>query len=338
MKKRISIFASVLIICKVLYLDIAVAAPQLGKPCKQEGSVGHFEGKGFTCALVGKKLTWISSNGIFQGGPSSASKSDLNVDPFVAKVYNAYDHKACKSSHPNFDATYVSTPNYSLDMLKKQKVLFEQAMSCYNNYFDRKITINIALATENDFDFMASQTTNGKPVFDLIQLRWIKFMMDRIGSGAGRFAGSAGWSKTTDSAWVIMIDSSKNTQPDAHGAAHEFVHILQSYSKSPISEFYGDGSNDATYLNLPPWFWEGTAELFSYASITSSAGLFSAQMAVARSQANGAPSMKKINSSAEVVSTLQKLVAPSNQEANMMNYALGSVACEYLLGTYGYAK
>lgn len=223
-------------------------------------------------------------------------------------------------------------------MLAQQKVLFEQAMSCYNAYFDKSVNINIALLTENDYDFLAAQTTGGTPTFDAIQLRWAKFMMDRINSGAGRFAGSAGWSTSTNSAWVLMIDSTKSTVPDAHGAAHEFVHILQSYSKSGLFPFYGDGANDDTYVNLPNWFWEGTAELFSYASISNSAGTFSAQMAEARTQGNGAPTLNKISTTSEVIKTLTSLKAPSSQEANSMMYALGSVASEYLLSMYGYKK
>jgi len=265
---------------------------------------------------------------------------DKKVDPLVLKAYNTFDHKSCKGKHPNFTATYLTSPTYNPVMLSQQKVLFEQAMACYNAYFDKPVTINIALATEKDYDFMASQSLNGLPVFDEIQLRWIKFMMNRIDpvSHLGVFAGSAGWSTTTSSAWVIMLDASNRTTPDAHGAAHEFVHILQSYSKSVFFPHYGDGSGPEDYVNVPNWFWEGTAELFSSATITSSAGEFSAQMRDVRTQGKGSPSLNKITTTDGVVSTVLKLGAPSNQEANQMMYALGSAVCEYILGTYGYAK
>ena len=167
-------------------------------------------------------------------------------------------------------------------------------------------------------------------------------MMHRIdpSSHLGRGAGSAGWSTTTNSAWVIMLDSSLNTSPDAHIAGHEFVHILQSYSKSVFFPLYGDGSTSADYLNLPTWFWEGTAELFSYASITATAGAFSAQMRDVRNQGKGAPTLNKISTPDGVVSTLKILNDPANpgNEGNNMFYALGSVMCEYILATYGYDK
>jgi hypothetical protein len=116
------------------------------------------------------------------------------------------------------------------------------------------------------------------------------------------------------------------------------VHILQSYSKSNNFPFYGDGSTAADYVNLPTWFWEGTAELFSYDSISASAGIFSANMAMARTQAKESPSLNKITTAAQLISTMKLIEAPSNQESNMMNYALGSVECEYILAKYGYAK
>ena len=313
-----------------------MAAPQLGASCKQEGAIAHIDGKVLICARVGKVLKYVNGDGQVGLGPTV--KADQNVDPTVAKAFATYDHAACKGAHPNFSASYLVSDTYSQTMLVKQKALFEQAMSCYSRYFDHQVNINIALLTESDYNFLASQMINGKPIYDEKQLRWAKFMMDRIGTGKGRFAGSAGWSVTTDSAWVLMIDSSKSQTPDVHGAAHEFVHILQSYSRSNNFPFYGDGSTDADYVNLPTWFWEGTAELFSYNSISPSAGIFSANMALARTQAKESPTLNKIATSSQLISTLKLVEAPSNQEANMMNYALGSVECEYILAKYGYAK
>jgi hypothetical protein len=315
----------------------AQAEPKLGATCKREGEIAHMPSGALICSKVGKVLKYVKYT-LNPAGPVSGVVPDKVVDPTVLKTYNAYNHAACKSGHPNFTANYLSSPTYKSEMVSKQKVLFEQAMSCYSGYFDRKLTINIALLTEGDYDFLTSQMTNGIQTFDSIQLRWAKFMMDRISSGAGKFAGSAGWSPSADSAWVLMIDSSKNTSPDPHCAAHEFVHILQSYSKSVFFPYYGDGSTDADYVNVPNWFWEGTAELFSYASISSSPGIFSAQMAQVRTQANGAPSLKKITTISQLISTIKSLGAPSNQESNSMMYALGSVFCEYLLSTYGYTN
>jgi len=326
-----------------LYAQPSFAAPTALGSCSSPDVKVKISGKTYHCIRTARG-NFVYAPLAVQAGTDinsmagAVAGSDKNINATVLKAYNAYNHLACKSKHPNFVATYLTSPNYSPAMLEKQKVLFEQAMSCYNAYFDHQVVINIALVTEGDYEFLAAQITEGKPVFDEIKLRWAKFMMQRIGSGAGRFAGSAGWSTDTHSAWVLMIDSAKSTTPDAHGAAHEFVHILQSYSKSVFYPFYGDGSTDADYVNLPPWFWEGTAELFSYAAISASPGAFSAQMAQARLQGKESPSLNKITTNTEVVSTLQKLEAPSDQQANMMNYALGSVACEYLLATYGYSK
>jgi hypothetical protein len=325
--------------CSVLTISVTPvqAAPKLGATCKRVGEIAHITNGTLICSKVGKFLKYKSFDSNSAGSVNNAIP-DEKVDSMVLKAYNAYNHAVCNGSHPNFIANYLASPTYKADMLAKQKVLFEQAMSCYSDYFDHKATINIAFVNESDYEFLASQKTNGVQTFDAIQLRWAKFMMERLSSGAGTFAGSAGWGVASNSAWVLMIDSSKSSMPDAHGAAHEFVHILQSYSKSVFYPYYGDGSSNADYLNVPNWFWEGTAELFSYASINSSAGAFSAQMAQARLQANGAPSLKKITNTNEFITTIKKLGAPSGQEENSMMYGLGSVVCEYLLGTYGYAK
>jgi hypothetical protein len=335
MKSKLTVILAATLM--VTILPSANAFPVIGGKCKVEGAYGHLAGKPFMCVRVGKDLKYQYTDESKLSGLGGV-KSDVKVDPIVQKAYAAYDHTSCKGNHPNFSANYLVSPNYSPGMLIKQKANFEQAMSCYNNYFDKNVEINIALVTEKDYDFLATQTTNGKSVFDDKKLRWSKFMMDRLATGKGRFAGSAGWSVDTGSAWVLMIDSTSSTSPDAHGAAHEFVHILQSYSKSNNFPFYGDGSTDADYVNLPTWFWEGTAELFSYASISPTPGYFSGAMASARLQAKESPSFNKISTPDKFVSTMKLLEAPTNQEANMMFYALGSVECEYILETYGYAK
>jgi hypothetical protein len=310
------------------------AASKIGSSCKRQGVTLKYQTEILVCMRVGNSLKYQIPKSV-SGGNSS---NQMDVDKTVLQAFNAFDHAACKGKHPNFSASYLKSPSYSTDILNQQKSLFEQAMACYNNYFDRNIKINIALVNESDYEFLLGQSSQGVPVFDEIQLRWAKFMMSRIASGAGRFAGSAGWSVPNNSAWVLMIDSSLSSAPDAHGAAHEFVHILQSFSKSSLFPYYGDGSTAADYVNMPTWFWEGTGELFSYENISKDPLEFSRNMREVRNQGQGSPSLNKISSEAQVVSTLKKLEFPEGQEANMMCYALGSVMSEYMLATYGYAK
>jgi hypothetical protein len=313
----------------------ATAASKIGSGCKHAGEVLQLPTGNLVCTKVGKVLKFEKSKSIFkQTNPATTS----NVDPIVIKAFNAYNHQACKGKHPNFTAKYLTSPGYSTAMLEQQKALFEQAMSCYNSYFEHPVLINIALVNEDDYEFLASQKSNGLPVFDAIQLRWAKFMMSRLSSGAGRFAGSAGWSVSTTSAWVLMIDSSLSSSPNAHGAAHEFVHILQSYSKSPFFPYYGDGSSSADYVNMPTWFWEGTGELLSYESISGDVSEFSENMHEVRNQGLESPSLNKIKTVDQVVSTFETLENPNGQEANMMCYAIGSVMSEYILANFGYEK
>jgi len=328
-------------------LSTAQAAPgKIGGPCSKIDSLTHVSGQTLVCASSGKKLVWkkFEVNPSAKSAPSAPAQSSspaVTIDPLVQKAFSAFDHASCAGSHPNFSAEYLVSPNYPAAMLQKQKVLFEQAMGCYNKYFDRQIKISIALGNEKDGDFLAGRTILGNPMFDATQIHWIHDFSSRIaatGNGNGnRAAGSAGWSVKNDQAWVVMIDSSFNTAPDPHMASHEFVHILQSYSRSKFFQTYGDGSSSKDYVNMPPWFWEGTGELFSYESIKPTAQQFNAQMLEARNQGKEAPSLNKITTTDQVITTLELLQAPTNQEANMMTYALGSVMCEYILGTYGYS-
>jgi hypothetical protein len=312
------------------------AASKIGSSCKRQGVTLKYKGEILVCTRVGNSLKYQIPKSDSSRGSSNPIQEGVNK--VVVQAFNAFDHAACKGKHPNFSVSYLKSPSYSTEMLTQQKSLFEQAMSCYNNYFDQNVRINIALVNENDYEFLLGQKNQGVPVFDEIQLRWAKFMMSRISSGAGRFAGSAGWNVTSNSAWVLMIDSSLSTAPDSHGAAHEFVHILQSYSKSPLFPYYGDGSTAADYVNMPTWFWEGTGELFSYETISKDSLEFSRNMHEVRNQGQGSPSLNKISTEAQVVSTLKILESPEGQEANMMCYALGSVMSEYILANYGYAK
>jgi hypothetical protein len=325
---------------------VAQAAPaKIGGPCSKINSFTHVSGVTLVCSTSGKKLVWkkLDTNQPTESGSTpQGSSSSLAIDPLVQKAFSTFDRVSCSGSHPNLSAEYLVSPNYSATMLEKQKILFDQAMGCYNQYFDRKVKISIALGTEKDGEFLASRTISGNPMFDASQIRWIQGSAARItatGNGTGnRAAGSAGWNVGNDQAWIVMLDSTFNTAPDSHMASHEFVHILQSYSRSKFFKTYGDGSTSRDYVNMPPWFWEGTAELFSYESIKSTVQSFNAQMLEARNQGKESPSLNKITNTDQVISTLELLQAPTNQEANMMNYALGSVACEYILGTYGYSS
>ena len=316
-------------------INPAQAASKIGTSCKRVGMVLPISGGYLLCTKTAVGLK-------YENPPKKPLNSSVaNPDEMEQKViqaFNAYDHEACKGSHRNFIATFLTSPGYTTSMLGKQKILFDQAMSCYNNYFDHPVKINVILLTNNDYEFLASQQSDGKPLVDQVQLRWAKFMMDRISSSSSRFAGSAGWSVPNSSAWVLMIDSTANTSPDSHGAAHEFVHILQSYSKSIFFPNYGDGSTPADYVNMPTWFWEGSGELLSYASLSKSAVEFSNNMREVRNQAQGAPSLNKISTNEEVIARFQSIEDPNGQEANYMCYALGSVLSEYILATFGYQK
>lgn len=329
---------SYLVLCFLLFIssnNVANAASKIGTSCKKLGMILPISDGYLLCTKVGTVLK-------YERPPKKASTNEGTtsdeMELKVVQAFNAYDHEACKGSHRNFVATYLTSPGYSTAMLAKQKVLFDQAMSCYNNYFDNPVKINVMLLTNKDYDFLATQQSDGKPLVDQIQLRWAKFMMDRISSGPSRFAGSAGWSVPNSSAWVLMIDSTLSTSPDAHGAAHEFVHILQSYSKSVFFPFYGDGSTSADYVNMPTWFWEGSGELLSYESLSKTAVEFSSHMRDVRNQAQGAPTLNKISTIEDVISRFQSLEDPNGQEANSMCYALGTVLTEYMLGTFGYQK
>ncbi len=313
----------------------ALAASKIGSGCKHAGDILQLSAGNLICTKVGKVLKFEKPKSISK--PTN-SATISNVDPIVFKAFNSYNHEACKGKHPNFTAKYLTSPGYSTALLAQQKVLFEQAMSCYNSYFEHPVVINIALVNEDDYEFLVSQKSNGLPVFDEIQLRWAKFMMSRLSSGAGSFAGSAGWSIPSTSAWVLMIDSSFSSSPNAHGAAHEFVHILQSYSKSPFFPYYGDGSTSADYVNMPTWFWEGTGELLSYESISGDVSEFSENMHEVRNQGQESPSLNKIKTEDQVVATFEALENPNGQEANMMCYAIGSVMSEYILANFGYEK
>lgn len=325
-----------LILCLGLGFSFpAEASVRVGSLCKHVGDTSLSTDGNLVCVKVGNKLNFQR---IPKKASTSASSGNQSFDQLIAKAYDAYDHKSCEGTHPNFRATYLVSANYKPTMLAQQKNLFERAMSCYNNYFDHPISINVALVTEKDYDFLASQIVDGHSTFDNIQLRWANFMMDRISKGPGRFAGSAGWSVPVSSAWVIMIDSGSSNSPDSHGAAHEFVHILQSYSKSNLFPHYGDGSSPADYVNMPTWFWEGTAELFSYESLSKSASDLRFNMFEVRNQGKESPSLNRISNEAQFTSTMKLLESPDGQEANMMCYALGSVVSEYILANFGSQK
>lgn len=345
MKKRASIFvASLLVVTAGLP---ASAAPTAWSSCSKLGQVVKIAGANFHCIKTARGNFAFAPANMPNGSaapiPGGSGKSDAKVDPVTLAAYNAFDHKACLSTHPNIVANYFNSPGYSKTMLASQKSLFETSMNCFSAYFNRKITVNLYFGTEKDYDWFANSTnSSGNKTFSANQLQWLKFRTDAIAKTANgngnRAAGSAEWDKPSDSAWVLMLDSTFNSTPNVHMAAHEFVHILQSFSRASLFDSYSYDQTPANHINMPAWFWEGTAELFSFAAISTDVNHFSADIGANGTDVKENISLNKISSTDDVIKTFSLLNEPQGQEANSMSYSLGRIECEYILATYGYAK
>jgi len=323
-------------------LSQAQAAPVAGGACKTIGSITHIGGMSYTCQQVGKNRIYV----LPKKGATSASTSAQNkagsVDPLRAKAYSTLNPKVCGTSHSNIELKYEVAPDYSPDGTQKQKKLFDAISNCYNKFFGKKISVEIYLATQNDFALLQSMKDSaGVATFDTAQLSWAKSQMEHIsatGSGNGvRFAGSAAWSVPHQNAWSILINSTYGPSADAHVAAHEFVHILQTFARRQGFMLPSEDSLSVP-AGLPDWYWEGTAELFSFATVSPTIADFDSYMDVAKSEAKNSPSINHIGDQDTLVQRMQAIVSPANQDDIGMAYALGKMICEYVLGTYGYEK
>jgi hypothetical protein len=339
--KRIGLVLVLSITISSIFLN-AWAAPQVGGPCKTLGSITHIGGVSYTCQQVGKNKIYALPKKVSAPPSTSEQTKAAPIELVRTKAFSALNPKVCSTNHSNIELTYQIAPDYSPDGAKKQKELFDSIANCYNNFFGRKIGVSIYLFTQNDLSLLESmKDTSGSALFDSAQINWARSQMDHIsatGSGNGvRFAGSAAWSVSHQNAWSILINSTYGPSADAHVAAHEFVHILQTFARR---QGFALPSEDSLSVpdGLPDWYWEGTAELFSFATISQNIADFNSYMDVAKSEAKNSPSINHIMDESVLIQRMQAIVSPTNQDDIGMAYALGKMICEYFLGTYGYDK
>jgi len=333
-------------------LSVAQAAPgKIGSPCNKINSLTHVAGVTLVCATSGKKLIWKkiqngkpSKAGTAPQAPSpSPTVSPQNggaiVDSLRSTAFSSVHGIVCSQSHPHINLEKKIGANVPFDVQDVINPELDRVLNCFDTFFESTISLKVIYITEKDTDLLSSDVPQiiGQSELTNLTSTLNRYRQKEWGATGGSGGGTAGHNGDTDNYWLVLhLASYTNVHSYAvKGIMHEFTHILQLYGRRGAHTT----SEAEWYANMPGYFLEGGAETLAYTFTSSS--LTSYNFDINKSQndnTRGIPSARNMKDLGIAITILKTIMAPSDSQTRNLQYPLGSLVCEYILGKYGIDK
>lgn len=226
--------------------------------------------------------------------------------------------------------TLVSSPTLTSQMMQPYIDALNQSVFMWNDYFPNS-NIFIYLFTEKDADWLKSIIPNS----NTDSLAQAEKQIRNLGNNPCQFGG-AGANLNRIPMFQLCIDTRYPIEDKTAILFHEYFHLVAEYQRRNIN---GPG-------NIPCWIQEGSATFVGYSMFNQDYKwdeivrrkydndfVFSATLGL---------KAKLANISKEDTVLLYKALEPSNNDPNNQNcannagYALGALAFENLVSTYGF--
>ena len=346
----------------------AAKNPVPGATCSPAGTSRTVKGVKYTCAKKGKKSTWsvttsapsvttttipadsLSYKGKMIYGIKDAvltRKADSGnyyetdsrqASAFTAirqRAYSELNPSSLSTSHPNIEFVYDIRPSFPTSLIEFTKRELDIAAALWNNVFESKVQVNVALLTEQDREYIKGDRwyENNLPgIFTRFDGRSERPF---IAGGGGYWQRTGPWSGNIYLATASHFDQSYVNYEWPQVARHEFFHVVQDYviykrgRPQPSSQ-----SEDA--LLSPLHFREGGANAISYLTAFRTRGWSSdaiSWLVWERSRNN--QSWMSISSVDDAVKMMTATEQREPNQAFEMSYAIGAVMYEWVIGTYG---
>jgi hypothetical protein len=329
MKIKVPAFLLVLILSISNSFMSADAATKAGSACTKVGLTSTNSGKTLVCSKSGKKLIWVA-------------KASTGIDSYREAAYSQSHLKSCGSSHPNINVEYFVPEDYPTDMLVKQKGFLEATLNCYGSYFDTQITLRASFVTEKDFTYAEQNAASlyGTEFTPVVTNILNRYKNKAWGNNVAASSGQAGYNNKNGKYFFIIEDGSYTPASALNQKVtiHEFVHVMQSYSRKNFYTTYNPG-DAMSYKNTPKWFWEGTAEAFSIGLYSSTFSNYESYMLRnSLGMREGSATYKGKQTAESINQLFKKVENEDSQELNDLGYPVGALLSEYMLAKYGYAK
>lgn len=369
MRTKILAVCFALTLTSVISPASATTAAQPGGKCTRVGATAISKGMKFTCVKKGKKTTWNSGVAI-KTSKETPSQSTVVADSLSYKGAMIYDLKdsnltrkadsgtyfetdsravssfsairqkahselALKSSavsHPNVEFTYDIRPSFPKALVEYSKRELSEAATLWNDIFGAKIKVQVYLVTEQDREYVKSNTwlQNNLPgSFDRFDS---KKERPFITGGGGYWENNGEWTGSIYLGTASYLDLTYVGYEWPQVAKHEFFHVVQDYSQYR----YKRARPSNGLIIQPQHFREGSANTVGF--LTGYRNLGWGSDAMDWRVWGGTTASKNwidIKSLDDVIRMMVGTETNQPYEAFEMSYAIGSLMYEWLIGTYG---
>ena len=279
------------------------------------------------------------------------SRNKSSFSAIRQRAYEEVNKNSGNINHPNVEFVYAITSTFPSDFAEYFKRELDEAAAFWNDYFKRKIKVNVYMVTEKDREYVKSNTWLQRNLVAVSNAPGQKAEFDRledrsqrpfVGGGAGFWKSNAGeWSGNLYISSASWVDLRNINFEWPQTVKHEFTHIVQDYAFYKNLE---DRPRELHEIVQPVHFREGGANAISFLSGFRNLGWSSDALdwnfwmhtrdfkswRTIRSESDAINLMKAL----ECLKTCEKPTA-DNPQAFFWAYSYGAVMYEWVLGTYG---
>jgi hypothetical protein len=352
----------------------AAKSPSPGASCSPAGTTRVVKGAKFTCVKKGKKTVWKVSKPSSSSATTTTTtipadslnykgkmiygikdamltrKADsgnyFETDSRQASAFSAIRQRAyselnpssLSTSHPNIEFVYDIRPSFPASLIEFTKRELDLAAALWNNVFESKVTVRVALLTEQDREYIKSIPWFGwyrdgaTATFDRFESRKER---PYIGGGAGYSEVDGNWYGHIFLTTASYLDLNYVNYEWPEVARHEFFHVVQQYAlfKNRRSRNFAPGE----YASLSPsHFVEGGANAVSYLTSFRTRGWSSDAMNwLIWERSTNTKSWMTVSSIDDAINMMGGTEQVQPPQAFEMSYAIGAVMYEWVIGTYG---
>ena len=349
----------------------AAKSPSPGASCSPAGTTRVVKGTKFTCVKKGKKSVWNVSKPSASSATTTTTtvpadslnykgkmiygikeavltrKADsgnyFETDSRQASAFSAIRQRAyselnpssLSTSHPNIEFVYDIRPSFPASLIEFTKRELDLAAALWNNVFESKVQVNVALMTEQDRQYISGDNwymNNLPSIFSRFDGRNERPF---VGGGAGYWQRTGPWSGNIYLATASYLDLTYVGYEWPQVARHEFFHVVQDYVTYKNGRARPSSQSEDALLS-PLHFREGGANAISYLTAFRTRGWSSDAMNwLVWARSSDQRSWMKVASTEDAVAMMIATEQREPYQAFEMSYAIGAVMYEWVVGTYG---
>ena len=350
----------------------AAKSPSPGASCSPAGTTRLVKGARFTCVKKGKKSVWNVTKPSTSSATTTTTTTipadslshkstpvfdikdavltrradsgkyfetdSRQLSAFSAirqRAYSELNPTSLSRSHPNIEFVYDIRPSFPTSLIEFTKRELDLAAALWNNVFESKIQVNVALLTEQDRQYISSDNwymNNLPPIFSRFDSRNERPF---VAGGGGYWQRTGPWTGNIYLATASYLNLQDMSGGWPQVARHEFFHVVQDYVMYKTGRARASSQSEEESLS-PLHFREGGANAVSHLTSYKNQGWSADAMDwLVWIRSSQTQSWMKVSSAEDAVAMMIATEKREPYQAFEMSYAIGAVMYEWVVGTYG---